>query len=52
MSDIDEETFWKSFNDYYENRTEKQAKEDAAELAIWDQTLMDGLEDEEYDREY
>lgn len=30
----------------YESRTDAERAEDDAELALWDQTLLDGLEDE------
>lgn len=40
------EKFFAEMRAGYAQMTEEERAEDAAELALWDQTLLDGLEDE------
>lgn len=44
--EFEENDFFRRCNAYYAHRTPEERAEDEAEMALWDTTLLDGLEDE------
>lgn len=49
MASYEENEFFRELNEQFAALTPEERAEDAAELALWDGTLMDGLEDEPWE---